>query len=59
MTFLNKSVDIRHDLVHRNGRKSSNCNTDVFHNITVDMINELITYVDRLVNDIEQQKEAV
>ena len=59
MAFLCKSVDVRHDLVHRNGRKNSNCTTDEFHNISVDMINELIEHVDRLVKEIEEQRAAI
>ena len=56
MRFFNSSVDIRHDLVHRNGRKGTNSGTDEFHNITLDMINELITRVELLINEIEKQK---
>ena len=59
MTFLSKSVDIRHDLVHRNGRKNSNCTTDEFHSISVDMISELIEHVDRLVKEVEDQRVAL
>lgn len=56
MRFFNSSVNIRHDLVHRNGRKGTNSRADEFHNITLDMINELITRVDSLINEVEEQK---
>ena len=55
LTFLTRAVDIRHDLVHRNGRKSSSGTTDEYHNISLDMINTLISHVDLLINDIESQ----
>ena len=57
MRFFNCSVDIRHDLVHRNGRKGTNSRVDEFHNITLDMINELITRVDLLINEVERIKQ--
>lgn len=59
MRFFNTSVDIRHDLVHRNGRKGTNSSVDEFHNITLDMINELITRVDLLINEVEEQKNQM
>lgn len=58
MTFLTQAVDIRHDLVHRNGRKGKHCEVDVFHDITLEMITELIEHVDSLVEDIENQKDS-
>ena len=59
MRFFNSSVDIRHDLVHRNGRKGTNSSVDEFHNITLDMINELIARVDLLINEVEEQKNQI
>ena len=55
MTFLTQAVDIRHDLVHRNGRKNSSGQTDEFHNISLSMVNELISHVDLLIEEIEKQ----
>lgn len=55
LTFLSQSVDVRHDLVHRNGRKTGHFEADEFHNITIDMINTLIDHVDRLIDEIEKQ----
>ncbi len=55
MSFLNRAVDIRHDIVHRNGRKNSNCETDEFHSISIEMIEKLICNVDKLIVSIETQ----
>lgn len=56
MSFFSRSVNIRHDLVHRNGHKGTNSADDEFHNITLNMINELIRRVDLLIYEIEEQK---
>ena len=58
LAFLSRSVDVRHDLVHRNGRKTGHFEADEFHNISVDMINTLIDHVDRLIEEIEKQMNA-
>lgn len=53
MKFLCRAVDIRHDLVHRNGRKNSGSKVDEYHSISVSMINDLVTHVDNLIHEIE------
>ena len=58
MTFLCRAVNIRHDLVHRNGRKKSNSKKDEFHSISSEMITDLISHVDLLVEDIEAQMKV-
>lgn len=59
MDFLCKAVDIRHDIVHRNGRKNvrgaEQKNVDEYHNIQLEQIEELISYVDKLILSIEKQ----
>lgn len=55
MRFLCSSIDIRHDLVHRNGRKGKVKSEDEYHNISLTMIEELITHVDNLIQEIESQ----
>lgn len=55
MKALCKAVEIRHDLVHRNGRKKSSISPQEFHNITTQMIEELIANVDKLVECVELQ----
>ena len=52
---LSKAVNIRHDIVHRNGRKNKSEENE-FHNITVDMITDLIEKVDQLVENIEGKR---
>lgn len=58
MAFLCRAVNIRHDLVHRNGRKKSNSKKDEFHSISSEMVTELISHVDLLVQDIEAQMKV-
>lgn len=55
MAFLCRAVNIRHDIVHRNGRKKSNSKKDEFHSISSEMVTELISHVDLLVDDVEAQ----
>lgn len=59
MGFLCKAVEIRHDIVHRNGRKNvrknAQNNTDEYHNIQLEQVEELIARVDNLVCSIEEQ----
>lgn len=50
--FLCRAIEIRHDIVHRNGRSSEK---DAYHIITAEMVDDLISHVDRLVDDIERQ----
>ena len=59
MGYLCKAVEIRHDIVHRNGRKnikkSGQNNVDEYHNIQLENVEELISYVDELICNIEKQ----
>jgi len=59
MTYLCKAVEIRHDIVHRNGRKNVRINVqnnaDEYHNIQLEQVEELIASVDNLVRSIEDQ----
>ncbi|MGN1165665.1 MAG: HEPN domain-containing protein [Lachnospiraceae bacterium] len=59
MEFLCKAVEIRHDIVHRNGRKNIKkqdvTSVDEYHNIELEQIEELIKHVDELVDSIERQ----
>lgn len=59
MEILCTAVDIRQDLVHRNGRKKEANAKQEFHTITVKMIEELIEAVDKLVACVEDQLEQI
>jgi HEPN superfamily RiboL-PSP-like protein len=51
MVRLFKAVLVRHDLVHRNGRKKEGGE----HSITLNEVDELLGMAESLVNDIEKQ----
>lgn len=53
MAFLCRAVDIRHDLVHRNGRKNGRSEVDEYHSISISMIYDLVTHVDNMIQEIE------
>lgn len=59
MSYLCKAVEIRHDIVHRNGRKNIRKkalnNVDEYHNIQLEQVEELIKCVDKLVSSVEEQ----
>jgi hypothetical protein len=55
MEYLCKAVDIRHDIVHRNGRKTAHTKKDEYHVISIEILNDLILNVDKLIKNIEEQ----
>lgn len=55
MSYLCSAINIRHDIVHRNGRKKTDSTMKEFHVIKTEDINELISHVDKLVDDIEEK----
>ena len=55
LEFLTHAVSVRHDLVHRNGRKTTVGAIDEYHSISLEMITELIQHVDKLIEEIESQ----
>lgn len=55
MACLNKAVNIRHDIVHRNGRKNNDGKKEDFHNISLGMIKDIILHVNKLVERVEEQ----
>lgn len=55
MVFLSKAVNIRHDIVHRNGRKNNDGKKEDFHIISLKMIKNLIIHVNKLVENVEVQ----
>ena len=58
MGALCRAVEIRHDIVHRNGRKSACTEQNDYHIITTDMVNDLILRVNKLVSTVEEQLRA-
>lgn len=55
MVYLSKAVNIRHDIVHRNGRKNNDGKKEDFHNISLEMIKDIIIHVNKLVENVEAQ----
>ncbi len=55
MAYLNNAVNIRHDIVHRNGRKNNDGKKEDFHDISLDMIKDIILHVNKLVESVEEQ----